>query len=190
MTTTTKLDPSQEAAELIAAVTETITIFPEELGLILRSQKGAKIVSVITETDPGKSNKHKGICRKRSHVNGVINWHYAKAINRQREREGKGADFEVQPRKWGERIAGTPLVHHKGKYYLELKVENVYQTDYFMVRPGGELVPTTRDEIADHIRPSRSASNQQLTKEVILRDYKLDSIVELRMSGKVYKVVR
>ena len=46
-------------------------------------------------------------------------------------REGKEIVFDIKPRKWGERLDGTPLVHYRGKYYLEAKCERVLEMDYY-----------------------------------------------------------
>lgn len=172
---------------MLATDRPTVKISRENLVSLLRGVKGAKPVTIVTETDPGKSKKHKGICVKQSTVNGIANWHYEKAVNRQRQREGKTADFEVKPRKWGERIQGTPLVEHKGNFYLEMKVERVLDTRYFLTTDEG-YVPTTKEAVADHLRPSRGAPNQGVDRDVILRDYKVESIVTLRMGGREYQV--
>lgn len=173
---------------MLATDRPTIRVSREQLVSMLRGIKGAKPVTIVTETDPGKSAKHKGICVKQSHVNGMVNWHYEKAVNRQLEREGKDPSFEVQPRKWGERVAGTPLVEHKGNFYLEMKVERVLDTQYFLMDPHGGYIPTTKEAVVEHLRPSRGAPNQGVDKQIILRDYKVDSIITLRMGGREYQI--
>jgi len=154
------------------------------LAKVLRSVKGAKPVTITTKTDPGKSKAHKGKCHKLSRVNGMVNWHYENSVNRQREREGLEQDFQVQPRKWGMRIAGTPLVEHKGNLYLEMKVEKVLDTSYMLA----DGTPCKREAVEQHLRPHRSPTNQGVTKSVILRDYRLDSITTLKMGGVQYIV--
>ncbi len=150
----------------------------------LQKRKGAQVISIVTETDPGKSKAHKGQCLKRSYVNGMIGWHYVNAVNRQRGREGNAEDFQVKPRKWGVRVKGTPFVEHKGNLYLEMKVEKVFQTQYLI---GGVVVP--RERVEDHLRLHRPSSpSQGIDKEVILRDYKLESIIQVTLGGNTYMV--
>lgn len=47
---------------------------------------------------------------------------YKSVINRRKEKEESEPVKEVQSRSWGKRITGTPLVEHKGKFYLETLV--------------------------------------------------------------------
>lgn len=141
-------------------------------------------------------NPYRGKVHKVAHVNGVINWRYANAVNNQRMREGQPTDdegnvehFEALPRKWGQRISRddgtiTPLVEHKGRHYLELKVERSLGHEY---RDGEGNVYD--DETINPWLRKRSKSARQMTdKEIILRDYALDSINEIRMDGEVYQV--
>lgn len=163
------------------------TITKQELrDMLLNARRGANIVSIETETTPRMrktDNPYAGRLVKQSKINGMINWYYENAVNNQREREGKNADFEAKPRRWGSRIHGTPLVEHKGKYYLELKVENRYGKTY--IDDQGNEVP--QEEIDEFLYNS-SSSRQGVEDEVILRDYKLDSIKAIKMNGKKYKV--
>ena len=130
----------------------------------------------------------KGLCLKQSHVNGFIGWNYENAVSRQQIREGGEGTFQVKPRKWGERVVGTPLVEHKGNTYLELKVEKVVKTDYFQV-DDGKITPCQKGDIAHLMRkPSPNGGHQGVTKEIILRDYDLSNIVELRIGGVVYQI--
>lgn len=134
--------------------------------------KGAMIVTISTETEPAliapKSNPYKGIT-KLGEVNGVINWVYETAVNRQRVKEDKEPDFTAFPRKWGQRIKGTPLVEHKGQHYLEMKVQSA-RARYFLAT---REVPY--EEVKPHLRPN-GPSRQGVDNEIILRDYALEHI--------------
>ncbi|KKL53560.1 hypothetical protein LCGC14_2274200 [marine sediment metagenome] len=169
-------------------ITEIRTIFRNELAHYLSNKKGARIVTIVTETDPGKSKKYKGIVKKQSYVNGIINFNYENSVNRQREREGNIPDFQVKPRKWGERVKNTPLITHKGNIYLEMKVQKVLRTEYFIQNKYGILVLTTHEKIKQYLRKKNNQSQQELTKQVILRDYKLGSIIGLVMDSITYKI--
>lgn len=163
-------------------------ISQRELFSLLCNKSGAQIITITTETDPGKSLKYKNKVVKRSRVNGVINWHYQNAVNRQRQREYKEQDFKVKPRKWGTRIPLSPCIQHNGNVYLEMKVENVHGTEYF-AKHGNTLIPTTKEEVSEYLKKRTNYSEaQDLDKEVILRDYKLSSIIEIRIQGEIYTV--
>lgn len=155
---------------------------------ILLRVKGATVVSLVTETDPvlvkPKSNPLSGRLKKESYVNGMIGWNYQNSVNNQLAREGQEADFVAHPRKWGERIKGTPLVRHNGKVYLELKVEKVFNTRYLL-----DGVEVSRESIAKYLPAHKpdDSGRQGTDKAVILRDYNLDNVKQLRIGGYVHQ---
>jgi hypothetical protein len=164
----------------------------EALADLLMTIRGAKIVALETRTEPrllakhpasGAPNPFKGNVVKISRVNGIINWRYGNSVNRQRVREGLAPDFAAVPRKWGVRVPGTPLVEHDGRTYLELKVERFMEQRYES-RDGRELNFAS----VEAYLPSRSAGRQGVTREVIVRDYDLASIVSMRLDGVIYLV--
>lgn len=145
--------------------------------------KGSLIVTLETETVPAMNktdNPYVGTV-KRSAVNGVINWGYELAVNRQRLREGMEADFSAYPRKWGQRIKGTPLVEHRGQYYLEVKVQKANCTYYI------GTTEVSHADIAPWLRPA-SPHRQGVSKEIILRDYSLENIKAVVYAGETYQI--
>lgn len=158
------------------------------LGELFSGIKGAKMVSIVTETVPTlkapKSNPLNGRLVKRSYVNCVVNFNYTNSVNNQRGREGNLEGFEALPRTWGVRIAGTPLVEHKGKVYLETKVEKVYNTEYVL---DGSVVPP--EEVYEFLAPRKPEGvRQEVEKPVILRDYALKSIRVVNMDSEQFVV--
>ena len=155
----------------------------DELRDSLLTFKGAVIVTIHTDTVPTMNktgNPYVG-ARKRSKVNGMINWIYECAVNRQRIREGLTADFQAYPRKWGQRIKGTPLVEHNGKYYLEMKVQAANSVYYV----GQQEIPSA--DITPYLRPL-SKSRQGVAKEIILRDYALENIRGVTYGGELTSI--
>lgn len=159
----------------------------DKLVSMLKEQKGATAVTICTQTLPPmrKTDNPYRDAIKISRVNGIIGWIYANAVNRQRLREDKDANFVVEPRKWGTRIQGTPLVEHKGKYYLELKVEKSLDHEYKL---GDERI--SFDQIKEFLRPTPTMLKQKLDKEVILRDYDLANITSININGQYYEIVK
>jgi len=164
-----------------------IGIGQASLASLLSKVKGATFATLLCETEPDlikpKSNPLAGRVKKLSRVNVCLNFHYEKAVNRQLTREGKDADFVVQPRKWGERIQGTPLVEHKGKLYVEAMVQKVYHTHFTL---DGKLVDKAK--IAEHLRPSSTPQNQGVDKAIIIRDYSLANIRRVHLGGNKINV--
>ncbi len=156
---------------------------------MLKGLKGTTFATLYCDSEPKlkcpkTKNKHmQGRIRKQSTVNCTLGFIYANSVNRQRVREDKEGDFTPNKRKWGVRVPQTPLVHHNGNWYLETKVEKVYDTRYLL---DGKVVD--RSEIAEYLAQSSKQPQQELDKEVILRDYKVDSIIAATINGKQYVI--
>lgn len=166
----------------------TINVF--QLETLLRNVRGSTAVSLIARTDPrmrkGKKpdlNPWFGLVAKVSHVNGLIGFKYQNSVNNQRAREGHGEEFEALPRTWGERIAGTPLVKHNDTFYLEIKCEKSIRSEFRHVDTNEKI---DRETLQPWLPKRRESQRQQVEREIILRDYKLTSIVELRMHREIY----
>jgi len=153
----------------------------DQLVDMLLKNKGATAVTIVARTMPKGA---KPPVFKVSRVNGMIGWNYANSVNNQLAREGKATVFVARPRAWGTRIEGTPLVEHKGEYYLEFKVEK--SLDYrFEDENGNEI-----NEKTVSLLPSRKPQTQGTEKEIILRDYKVSSIVSITYKGVCYLIAR
>jgi len=93
-------------------------------------------------------------------------------------RAGARVKNPIGPRKWGQRIEGTPLVEHKGTFYLELEVTAVKDVKY--------LDTGTNDYLNEIDAFERGCKNRS---GVGLRDYKLTSITGIRINGEEYTVL-
>jgi hypothetical protein len=149
----------------------------------LMQMKGAVICTVNAETTPKmrKTDNPYVDVVKVSSVNGIINWIYEDAVNKQRSREELEPNFTAFPRKWGNRIKGSPLVEHNGNYYLEMKVQSA-QAQYILGNEEiavSELIPYFYD---------RSKSRQGVEKEVVLRDYALENIKSIKYAGQLIEI--
>ncbi len=127
-------------------------------------------------------NPYFGNIKKRVISNVFIGVIYENSVNKALEKEGKEATFKVSPRKWGRRIEGTCLVEHKGKWYLETRFLHSTSPEYFH---NGQ--PIDKEKIEKFFPKSRSnATHQGLEKEIVLRDYSLESIKEIKVMGNHY----
>jgi len=153
----------------------------------LNDIKGATFATLITETNARlkKTGNTFGDVRKVSRVNVTLGFQYEAAVNRQRTREGSEANFEAAPRQWGERIAGTFLVQHKDRTYLECKVERSISHVY-LDSTGKEL---TDEQVAPFL-PAKSSSRQDTEKEILVRDYALDSIRGISFKGDSFLIMQ
>ena len=160
------------------------------IAMMLRN-KGASAVTIVARTEP-KMRKTgnpfgSGEVFKVARVNGMIGWDYANSVNNQREREGGTADFVAHKRTWGERIDGTPLVEHKGNYYLEMKVQKSLDCR-FEDASGSELDDDTVDMVKTFLPVKKQSETQQTEKPIILCDYKVAGILSITYKGICYLV--
>ena len=144
------------------------------------------IVATVVPSMRKTGNPFYGRVTKTSTVNGMIGFKYENSVNNQRKRENIGKEFVAEPRKWGVRIAGTPIVEHKGQSYLEVKVQRVFDTVYCV---DNRLACDEEIKAIKGFFPTNKDNRQEVEKPVILRDYCLDSINEIRIAGKWYTIV-
>lgn len=177
-----------EAVKQIDAPTDSTIVTVDELQQILINTKGSKFVGFVALTVPDMkktNNPYFNTLQKETSIyNAIINWTYETSVNKQRIREGKEPDFEALPRVWGSRIKGTPLVEYNGKYYLEVRMGNVKAQRF--LNNGIEI---SKEEIEPFLRIKKNeGQRQELDKPIILRDYELRSIKEIKMGGTSYKI--
>lgn len=173
------------------------TMTKADLVSVLMDRKGAFFGTIVAETDPRMKktgNPYVGAV-KISRVNGLFNWIYENAVNRQRCREEQPVDasgevehFTALPRKWGVRVKRedgtvTPLVEHKGAFYLEMKVERSLGYEYR--KDGTTLDPKA---VEAFLPERKEGARQEVDNPVILRDYAIESIRQITLDGIVYEI--
>lgn len=154
--------------------------------MMLEGIKGATFATLVTSTEPElkKTGNPYTDVRKVSRVNVCLGFQYENAVNRQREREGNDEEFVSAPRSWGRKISPM-FVEHKGKLYLETKVEKSLSTTY--LSKGREI---SSDDIAPFLRSRSGSGRQETEKAIVVRDYSLESILSLTVGGQDYTVAR
>lgn len=163
------------------------TITKEQLKEILVNLKGNTFATITTKTEPAQKSDSpfKNSLKKLSRVNVCIGFHYTNSVQNQEKREGMEGTFQAKPRKWGQRIEGTPLVEHKGKFYLETKVERSMGQIYLV-----DDKIKTKDKVNPFLKElTKPATQDHLKKFVILRDFSLDNIKRIRYNGNVLNIV-
>ena len=161
-----------------------VSISAADFVAMLYSVRGATMVSFIASTEPRlkAGNPFPGL-RKITKIGGVLNFNYAASVNRQREREGMTPDFVAEPRKWGQRVEGTPIVTHNGKFYVEAKVERSEIMGYIMP----DLSVVDENEVAKWL-PNRHSGRQHVEKTIILRDFAVENLRSMRIKGNEYVI--
>jgi hypothetical protein len=174
-----------------------VQITTEQLKELLLSHRGASAVSIVARTVPSMfktGNPLWGNVCKITRRNGMLGANYTRSVNRQRGREGRPTDrqgrlllFSARPRRWGNHVGESPLIEHKGKLYLDIKVERTLELQYRTLNPDAVIA---RHQVEKFTAPrSTESSRQQVHRQIVLRDYTLENILELRMGGEIYQVV-
>lgn len=142
------------------------------------------MTAVTVPTLRKRKNPWAGRVMKISRVNGFINWRYTSAVNRQRTREHRKADFQAVERCWGTRLRDTPLIEYGDELYLDVKVQarQVIYTDT------ETLTEIPWPDIKPFVPPIKKARRQRLNRDVILRDFNIENIAELRINGEVWRI--
>jgi hypothetical protein len=170
--------------------TEKEVVLVDSMGLVrelmqVKSAVPATIIAVTEEKMNKTNNPFYGRVTKRQRSNVFINFDYAKSVNKRLTKEGKDADFVAHKRTWGEHLPGTPIVFHNNMYYLEagFLTKNDPKVEYFL---DGEA---TDKAVFETFMKSKTETvgRQGLDAEVVLRDFKIDSIHEIHMNGKIYR---
>jgi len=138
--------------------------------------------TIKTLTDPKlkkTNNPYEGVL-KESVSQVTLNYRYSDEVNRQRAREGAEFDFTPKPRKWGTRLGETALITHNSQIYVSACFRSVDSTKY--LHEGNEIDKTLLEQWIP-VRKSQ-ADKQGLATEVIVRDFKLNSLVSIQIEGE------
>lgn len=157
----------------------------------LRQVRGVMPVGMTTITEPAmrkRRNPFVDRVLKITKTNAWIGANYARQVNRQRVREDRTPDFESVPRSWGKRQWRSPVVlldtgYGRKYWYLDCRV--VARIWTYRDLDTGELIDES--DLLPWLIRSRPSRRQRLHKHIILRDYRLDHIAELRINGEVWR---
>jgi hypothetical protein len=155
---------------------------------MIQAEKACRFIVIRTLTE-AQASKAKGatIVLKSSVIAGLINWHYDNAVNNQLEREGKETTFVPQPRRWGVHYQGhLSLIENKGAFYLQVKVERTLRKSMYYI----DGARVSKESVAHLLRVSKAPATQDtLEKKIVLRDYAISNMREVRFNGKRFNVV-
>ncbi len=157
-----------------------------ELIEVLKEVKHAMPATFIAATSldmPKTNNEYYGRIVKLQKSNVFIKFDYANAVNKQRLKEGKEADFVPKARPWGVRVGDSTLIEHKGEYYLEAR--------YLLNHPKIEYLldgkdPIDESKFSQYIKEVKTSTTQDLEKEIVIRTIKMVNIREITLNGTRY----
>lgn len=162
-----------------------IQITAQEFVDMIEHRNGAAMAvgfNSITKATNVKTRNPFGRVLKKSRVAGIVNFAYEDAVNRQRLREDKPADFVAKRRQWGRRSGAWVL--HNDKIYLTVKVQSTQEPEYL----DEAHQPIHRDDLAPYFNSRGHAAAQNLEREIVTRDYDIRNITVIRMLGEEYVI--
>ena len=180
-----------------------ITVSISQLRDILAGVTHAQPFSAttLTKVDAKKTgNPFPGHIRKLTRINGMTGVDYSSCVERQMARDGmKNPSFQPQQRSWGQKLSAA-LIEHKGSFYLPARMNPSLTPKplYLIEKPNSanpaarpRLVAVDKAVVAPFLPPNRihqAAAAQGVAKEVVYRDFRLDSIITLSLNGRKYRV--
>jgi hypothetical protein len=151
---------------------------------------GSSFITIDTSTTPtltgGKKNPHKGRVRKITTGANVMVFQnknsngYENMVKRRLIKEGKTPSFTLSARKWGTRLTDTPIVEHKGSYYLEVIFLHKGKTHFEL---DGVRIDKSKIEGLNY---TDEAVQGGLNDKVIIRTFKIDSLVNITINKNTY----
>lgn len=150
----------------------------------VNTQTEGKITTYTELKMNKKDNPYYGKIFKLSTYDVLMKFNYAQAVNEQLIKEGKEPDFVSKPRAWGVHIKDTPLLEHKGEFYLEVRCINDDSADikYFMDEK--EIDEKTFEQYA----PAKKESSLETGTKITMRDIKLKNIKKLQFNNTEYVI--
>lgn len=147
----------------------------DDIADLIDQIKGATFASMDSETYPKKGVRCVTTGTSVMLFTNKTGSAYEKIVKRRLKEAGKNPDdFVLSDLPWGERVPGTPLIEHKGEYYLQCIV----------LRPGESHFYVGRHEVdpaAYGIKPPKPNQGLPEEKGVVVNTYRLDSITRLSM---------
>lgn len=135
----------------------------------------AKVAVKMNKT----GNPYYGKVEKLSVVEAEWGFNYKEEVQKNRDAEGITEEFVPLERIWGTRVISdgriTPLIEHKGKRYVALKVTRSISCEYLY-----EGKPIAFAEIEKYLPAKKEEGQRQGTEtKVRERDYSLENIIKV-----------
>lgn len=159
---------------------------------IFQTLRGTSFVTINSRHNEvlagGKSNPMQGrVTRVSTGTNAIISQDknsslYYNMVRRRMEAEGISEEnFTPGVRRWGERIKGTPILHHNDKFYLACIILKYGKVEYFL-----DGKPICVNNIEGY-KPTVIVPQAGMSKPIIHHIFSFDSITELKYKKKWYQ---
>lgn len=174
------------------------TVTQQRLVEILRNVTHATPVGFValTNADAKVTANPFGTIYKLTKVNALTGCDYEGSVNRRLYKEGKEPYFQASGRSnQTERIGpclARKVVNGEEKFYLPVQIQHVRSPLYLVRRPIGlgrsVLTAVSKEQVAAFLPTPRKAAHQGTDKEIVYRDYALQSITQMNINGERYRI--
>lgn len=144
------------------------------------SKAGTRPISFTSVTNPvyRKTGFPYKALYKVGQTNGILGFDYQANVNAQREREGKPADFLVQPSKTiKEWLSFSIGITHKGLKVLRYRPMSSSSSYFVVVNQDDSLAEISKEEAVKFLTPVAVPANQGVENTIDYRTYGFDKIV-------------
>lgn len=161
----------------------------------IKSIKGTTFATLETSTEPKMrktGNPYFGRVRKISKgLNVQIGSVYEKAVNRQAEREGNesAGEFKAEKLAYGSWLVPHKLIEHKGEIQIRVTCNPRMKPKSVSYEIDGVEIPV--EEIKPFMPESKKSARQEsfgVEREVVPRNFKLESITAITVNGTRYRI--
>lgn len=156
-----------------------------------KSDVGTRPISFTSVTNPvyRKTGFPYKALYKVGQTAGMLGTDYSGNVNRQREREGKPADFAAQQsstiKEW---ISPSIGITHKGNVVIKYRPLAPSPSFWVVQNNDGTFVEVSKEEALKYITPTAGAPNQGVEKEISYRTYGIDKLVAVNFLKNEYMV--
>lgn len=165
----------------------------DQLVATLSAVKGTTFATLETVTDPDMrktGNPYVGRVKKHTRINCTFGANYENAVNRQGEREGleNAGEFEALKLPYGNWLVPHKLIEHKGAVQVRVMCNPHMKPDVSYTLDGQPMDVS----VIKPFMPEKKASARQeefgIEREVVPRNYKLESIKAITVNGTRYEI--
>jgi hypothetical protein len=167
-----------------------------QLTELVAAKRGAVILSIISLTEPKfrKTGCPFSTLQKVEYKRVVVGANYGRAVNKQIAEVTGNTDapaFVVSPRKWGEYLVPDKVVEYLGNLYLSTQARNPQKAiKTTWIADGREV---SKETVVDYLATSNSAKQEARglhgKKQVMVRDFKMSSVLKVMVNGKEYILI-
>ena len=167
-----------------------------ELLAIIQATSGAKPIGIEATTKANKKRTPLGDILKQIRAVTFVGASYESAVERQQSREGIKPDFDADKLPWGNWLVANKVIEHNGSLYLRTQTapgQRLKQPAKVLGYFDANGNPLNKETVAPYLPIDEGSSKQEdagLDKpsQVMVRNYKFDSLDKVRIAGKTYTV--